>query len=134
MRTATLTATLIALLLAPFVVAARADAADDAARTPASSQQAPRQSEADGGLFRASRCMSACHARGGGREACLQSCARRADRVVNAPAPSTLEQLSACLDDCYADKTLRPTDRETCKLTCEQVASLAGPGKPSGRR
>ena len=130
MRIATLTATLMALSLALFVAAERADAADDEARAPATSgeRQAARR-EADGGLVRATRCMAACHERGYGREGCLQSCARRAERVTGAPAVSTLEQLSGCIDDCYAERGVRRTDRETCKLTCEQVAALAGPGK-----
>jgi hypothetical protein len=75
--------------------------------------------------------LGACHDRRGGQQ-CLQTCAHRAERVINAPATATLEQLSACIDDCYSDKTLRRTDRETCKLTCAQVASLAGPRKPPG--
>lgn len=128
MRIATLSASLMALLLAFAVAAERADAADDAAHAPASSikHQTPRR-ESDGGLVRATRCMAACHDRGGGREGCLQSCARRAERVVNAPAISTLERLSACIDDCYSDTSLRRTDRETCKLTCSQIAALSGP-------
>lgn len=129
MRTLTITASLMALLLAPFVAAPRADAAEDVARAPTSSpKHESRQREYDGGLPRATRCMAACHERGVGRDACLQTCARRAERVANAPATATLEQLSACIDDCYTDTTLRRADRETCKLTCEQVASLAGPG------
>ena len=132
MRTASITATLLALLLVPFVAAPRADAAEDAARAPSSApsvSKREREREHDGGVVKASRCMAACHNRGTGRDACLQSCARRIERVVNAPAPATLEQLSACLDDCYTDTSLRKTDRETCKLTCEQIASLSGPGK-----
>jgi len=130
MRTATITATLLALLLAPFVAAPRADAAEDVARAPTTApagKTRQREREYDGGVVRTARCMAACHDRGAGRDACLQSCAKRAERVVNAPAPATLEQLSACLDDCYSDPTLRRTDRETCKLTCEQIATLSGP-------
>lgn len=120
---------IMALLLAPFYVGGRADAAGDSARAPGESQQhQTRVGDSDGGLARAAWCMGACHDRRGG-QACLQGCARRVERNINAPAPSTLEQLSACIDDCYADRSLRPTDRETCKLTCTQLASLAGPGK-----
>ncbi|HEY8374989.1 MAG TPA: hypothetical protein VIK91_00815 [Nannocystis sp.] len=122
----------MALLLAPFFIGGRADAADDSARAPAEPQQPMQQhetrfSDADGGLARAAWCMGKCYDRRAGQP-CLQRCVRRIEHNINAPAPATLEQLSACIDDCYADRSLRRTDRETCKLTCELVASLAGPG------
>ncbi|MDC0674980.1 hypothetical protein [Nannocystis radixulma] len=126
----------MALLLAPFVAAPRADAAEDGARAPktaSKSQARQREREYDGGVVRTSRCMAACHDRGSGRDACLQTCAKRAERVSHPPATATLEQLSACLDDCYSDTTLRRTDRETCKLTCEQIATLAGPKSRQSR-
>jgi hypothetical protein len=129
MRTLTITASLMALLLAPFVAANRADAAEDVARASAAPEERARERarEVDGGLLKAMRCMASCQHRGPGRDKCLESCARRAERLFGAPATSTLEQLSACIDDCYSDKSLRRTDRETCKLTCSQVASLHGP-------
>lgn len=119
----------MALLLVPFVAATRADAAEDAAQASSASEEPARerQREVDGGLLRATRCMAACHQRGAGRDACLEACARRAEKTFGAPATATLEQLSACIDDCFSDKSLRRTDRETCKLTCSQVASLQGP-------
>lgn len=132
MRTASITASLLALLLVPFVAAPRADAAEDAARAPSTAPSVStreREREYDGGVVKVARCMASCHNRGAGRDMCLQACARRAERIVHAPAPATLEHLSACLDDCYTDTSLRKTDRETCKLTCEQIATLAGPGK-----
>lgn len=83
---------------------------------------------ADGGVGEAARCFSACHAgKPGDVKACGQSCVTAGAKVANSPGQAVLEQLGTCVAECHADKTLSATDRETCKLTCEQVASTAGP-------
>lgn len=82
---------------------------------------------ADGGLGDAAQCFGACHD-GKKGDACAQACVTAGAAVPNAPAKAVLEQLGTCVGECYADRTLSSTDRETCKLTCSQVASMAGPG------
>lgn len=90
---------------------------------------APAVPDADGGVGKALACVSACHddAKVTDKKACVAGCVSAGAAVPNAPAQAVLEQLGACVGDCYGDKTLKPTDRETCKLTCSQVASSAGP-------
>lgn len=90
---------------------------------------APAVPDADGGVGKALACVSACHddAKVTDKKACVGGCVSAGAAVPNAPAQAVLEQLGACVGDCYGDKTLKPTDRETCKLTCSQVASSAGP-------
>jgi hypothetical protein len=82
---------------------------------------------ADGGVEGAVECISKCHEAKSG-DACVQTCKTDAGKSVNAPAQSTLDQLGTCLGACYTNKRLNDTDRETCKLNCEQIASVAGPG------
>lgn len=90
---------------------------------------APAVPDADGGVGKALACVSACHddAKATDKKACVGGCVSAGAAVPNAPAQAVLEQLGTCVGDCYGDKTLKPTDRETCKLTCSQVASSAGP-------
>jgi hypothetical protein len=84
---------------------------------------------ADGGVEGAVECISKCHeAKSGDANACVQTCKTDAGKAVNAPATATLDQLGTCLGACYTNKRLNDTDRETCKLNCEQIASVAGPG------
>lgn len=84
---------------------------------------------ADGGVEKAVACISTCHEAGtGDSAACVQACKIEAGKAVNAPAAGTLDQLGTCLGNCYGNKRLKETDRETCKLNCEQIASVAGPG------
>lgn len=82
---------------------------------------------ADGGVERAVECISKCH-EGKLGDACVQTCKTDAGKAVNAPSAATLDQLGTCLGGCYTNKRLGDTDRETCKLNCEQIASVAGPG------
>lgn len=85
--------------------------------------------DADGGVGQAVQCFSACHdGKTADAKACAQACVTAGAKVANAPAPAVLEQLGTCVGECHADKTLSPTDRETCMLTCSQVAASAGPG------
>ena len=85
--------------------------------------------DADGGLGQAVQCFGACHdGKTGDAKACAQACVTAGAKVANAPAQAVLEQLGTCVAECHADKTLSSTDRETCKLTCSQVAASAGPG------
>lgn len=88
---------------------------------------APSVPAADGGVGKALTCVSACHEGGADAKACVAGCVTAGVGVPNAPAQAVLEQLGTCVGECYADKTLKPTDRETCKLTCSQVAASAGP-------
>lgn len=90
---------------------------------------APAVPDADGGVGKALACVSACHddAKVADKKACVSGCVTAGAAVTNAPAPAVLEQLGTCVGECYADKTLKATDRETCKLTCSQVAASAGP-------
>jgi hypothetical protein len=92
--------------------------------------------DADGGIGQAVQCFGACQdGKAGDGKACAQACVAAGAKVANAPAQAVLEQLGACVTECHADKTLSSTDRETCKLTCSQVAATAGPGdsKAGGR-
>ncbi len=93
---------------------------------------APAVPDADGGVGKALACVSACHddAKVTDKKACVGGCVSAGAAVPNAPAQAVLEQLGKCVGECYGDKTLKPTDRETCKLTCSQVASSAGPAGP----
>lgn len=85
---------------------------------------------ADGGLEQAATCMGRCYEAPGEPKACLDGCASAVAGVVGAPAKATLDTLGGCIGECHADKTLKPTDRETCRLTCVQVASVEGPAAP----
>lgn len=99
---------------------------DSAHNVPASTVAA---GTADGGVEGAVECISKCHeAKTGDASACVQTCKSDAGKAVNAPATATLDQLGVCLGACYTNKRLNDTDRETCKLNCEQIASVAGPG------
>lgn len=90
---------------------------------------APAVPAVDGGVGQALACVSGCYEDTKAEpKACVAGCVAAGAGVANAPAPAVLEQLGACVGECYADKTLKPTDRETCKLTCSQVAATAGPG------
>lgn len=90
---------------------------------------APAVPDADGGVGKALACVSACHddPKAADKKACVAGCVTAGAAVANAPGQAVLEQLGVCVGECYGDKTLKPTDRETCKLTCSQVASSAGP-------
>lgn len=85
---------------------------------------------ADGGLEQAATCMGRCYDAPGEPKACLEGCEAAIAGVVGAPSKETLDRLGPCIGDCHKDKTLKPTDRETCRLTCVQVASVEGPGQP----
>lgn len=88
------------------------------------------------------RCYSDCFSEKAiatNRETCKLNCESLADaaREGLAGAPSkdvlmkTLAPLNGCVNACYEDKTLSDTNRETCLLTCRDVADVAAAPPPS---